>query len=533
MANFTAMTITTKGLELFAAATAGNRLVILGCDATEGMWMGSAAGWASQSRRLSSGLIMRTTEDVTILFADANNIICRAEFGYGTADTADVGTFMLFGKLENAGDDQIFVIGVASNEVGQPHPISKVHLPVEGEAVDNYQALFNFQYNLPDTQAVTASTATFLTYAEWSLWKNRIVTTHKLGIPNEGENQIIFGEKRFENRVVLSGTIFCDNVASFTGETYFSGGIEMQCDISPSVSDTYSIGDLDYRLKSVTAKTLYGENIILMDDEGTGLGEIKKDPYAEGYLYITGANSSGGVSVGNLIVGGTLKTENIEPRNEYCEIGTGDNRYRAISTWYLDAYGIGTDSIRARGLNASISLASSLVPEEDNKVEIGDSTHRLKSVRSDSLDVRFMTVVGGNGNIAGYIRGDTALGMTEYINIGNEYGGVEIEGKLILGEGGIEGLPVVPISNDNITVPVGAMVLLVVQRDSSWTGTLGIMNLSSSTTGDYSIKLGAFTSDGFNANNSKTLAPNQTFRTCGSMVFNNQIVCSVMAVRIS
>ena len=116
--------------------------------------------------------------------------------------------------------------------------------------------------------------------------------------------------------------------------------------------------------------------------------------------------------------------------------------------------------------------------------------------------------------------------------MGNDSGGVEIEGKLILGEGGIEGLPVVPISNDNITVPVGAMVLLVVKRGSSWTGTLGIMDLSSSTTGDFSIKLGAFTYEGFNVNNSTTLAPNQTFRTCGTMVFANQIVCSVMAVRI-
>ena len=186
---FEIMTVTTKGAELLASATSSDNLTIVGCDADDTIYSTINAAKAVSSRPATP---LRNTTDVTILFAQNNNLFTRAYFGVGTSATADVNTLYLYGKLDS--DSTLYVIAVASSS-------TSTHLPVSGDPTESFQALFNFMYNVPDTSAVTASSASFATISEFNDLASRVVTTHLQGQSTTGENQNIYGSKTFVNQV--------------------------------------------------------------------------------------------------------------------------------------------------------------------------------------------------------------------------------------------------------------------------------------------------------------------------------------------
>lgn len=196
------MTVTTKGTELLASASASDQLTIVGCDADSTVYSTVDSAKAVSIRPVSP---LRNTTDVTILFTQNNNLFSRAYFGTGTSATSDVNTLYLYGKLDSSED--LYVVAVASSSV-------TTHLPVSGDPSESFQALFNFMYNVPNTAAVTASSASFATIAEFNDLASRVVTTNIQGSPTTGENQNIRGEKSFINRVYTSGG-FTSNAVSY------------------------------------------------------------------------------------------------------------------------------------------------------------------------------------------------------------------------------------------------------------------------------------------------------------------------------
>ena len=184
------MTVTTKGTELLASATVDNSLVLVGCVADKTVYatIDAAKAVSQVPAEYNAG-----TTDITILYVQNNNLFARAYFGIvDDPDDAEVNTLYLYGRLYDSSD--LFVIAVASNS-------TPTHLPVDGDPDDSYQVLFNFKYNVPNTAAVTASSASFCTVAEFNDLVSRVVTTHIQGSETTGEDQNIRGQKAFLNRL--------------------------------------------------------------------------------------------------------------------------------------------------------------------------------------------------------------------------------------------------------------------------------------------------------------------------------------------
>lgn len=188
------MTVTTKGTELLASATVDNSLVLVGCVADKTVYatIDAAKAVFQVPAEYNAG-----TTDITILYVQNNNLFARAYFGVvDDPDDADVNSLYLYGRLYDSSD--LFVIAVASSS-------TPTHLPVDGDPDNSYQVLFNFKYNVPNTAAVTASSASFCTVAEFNDLASRVVTTHIQGSESTGENQNIRGEKAFLNRLYATG----------------------------------------------------------------------------------------------------------------------------------------------------------------------------------------------------------------------------------------------------------------------------------------------------------------------------------------
>jgi len=205
------MTVTTKGTELLASATVDNSLVLVGCVADKTVYATIDA--AKAVSQVPAGYNAGTT-DITILYVQNNNLFARAYFGVvDDPDNAEVNTLYLYGRLYDSSD--LFVIAVASSS-------TPTHLPVDGDPDNSYQVLFNFKYNVPNTAAVTASSASFCTVAEFNDLASRVVTTHIQGSETTGENQSIRGEKTFLNRLYTNGG-FTSNHLSYVYSAFGVG----------------------------------------------------------------------------------------------------------------------------------------------------------------------------------------------------------------------------------------------------------------------------------------------------------------------
>lgn len=178
-------TITAKGAELLAAATAADKLILDGCDATTTFV--DAATAALIENRPASALSNTTT--VSIVGATTNHVMARASFIAGTNTGGDANTLYLYGHKQSAPSD-IYVIYVASSQ-------EPFHLPETGDVANVYETLFDMTYAANPDAVTTPGVSTYCTLAEFNLLKNRTVTTHKEDDDTAGENQTILGDKDF------------------------------------------------------------------------------------------------------------------------------------------------------------------------------------------------------------------------------------------------------------------------------------------------------------------------------------------------
>lgn len=215
-------TLTLKGAELLAAATAQDRLVLVGCDATT-TYLDQASAVAIENRPTTP---FSNTTDVYLIGSDANHVMARATFFAGQSTGGDANTLMLYGYKESAPND-IYVLYVASSQTA-------FHLPQSGDVANAYEGLFDIIYT-PDNGAVTTpTTSLFVTLTEFNTMKERTVTTHKDGQPTVGENQTIYGNKEFKdyttfNNIKVTNTgnafLYYNGIASSTQTLINNNGI--------------------------------------------------------------------------------------------------------------------------------------------------------------------------------------------------------------------------------------------------------------------------------------------------------------------
>ena len=160
---FDISTVTFKGSELFAAATAADKLIVSGCDAFVAPY--TLAQAQAVTTRVSSP--MTTSTDVTLVGSGDNHIMLRAIFEAGITSGGLAKTLMIFGHKQSDPDNDFVLCVVSSND--------GFNLPLTTDAISTFETLFDVEYVVPGDSVATATTAVFATLAELNYLKSRAV----------------------------------------------------------------------------------------------------------------------------------------------------------------------------------------------------------------------------------------------------------------------------------------------------------------------------------------------------------------------
>lgn len=191
---FEVNTITVQGAVGIASATAGNKLIIDGCDATTDI-LTKAQAVAISSRPATPA---STTTSVALAGSTENHVYSYASFIQGETGQpgGDVHSFYLYGHVENA-PANVFVIAIASSS-------EPVHLPESGDVTNRTEVQFELTFSATDEVVTVAGTSMYATRGELLLLKDRTVTTHAEGQSTTGEDQTIYGNKTFANAIKMA-----------------------------------------------------------------------------------------------------------------------------------------------------------------------------------------------------------------------------------------------------------------------------------------------------------------------------------------
>ena len=207
-------TLTIKGVELLAAATASDKLVLDGCAATT-TYVDQSTAANTQTVPAS---VLSTTTDVYLIGYTSNHVQARASFIAGSSTGGDANTLYLYGHKQSAPSD-VFVIYVASSQ-------ESFHLPEVGDVANVYETLFDMIYAVNTDAVTTAGTSTYCSLAEFNALKGRVVTTHKEGESSVGDNQNIYGDKYFMDFVQCRNGLAVGGTDGFlVGAVHVSGNI--------------------------------------------------------------------------------------------------------------------------------------------------------------------------------------------------------------------------------------------------------------------------------------------------------------------
>lgn len=191
---FDVNTITVQGAIAIASATAGNKLVIDGCDAVTGIYtQAQAVQIASRPATPDS-----TTTSIALAGSTENHVYAYASFIQGETGQpgGDVHSFLLYGHSENT-PNVVVVVAVASST-------EPVHLPEPGDVTNRTEVQFELSFSATDEVVTVAGTSMYTTRGEFLLLKNRTVTTHAEGETTVGDDQTIYGDKTFADGLAIS-----------------------------------------------------------------------------------------------------------------------------------------------------------------------------------------------------------------------------------------------------------------------------------------------------------------------------------------
>ena len=202
-------TVTIKGTELLAAATAANNLVLAGCDATQTFISKADAVYASERPDNP----VSTTTNVRLEGSSDGHVFIRIFFVAGESTGGDVNSLYLYGHSANDSvdndsvdndsvdnDSVDWVLAVMSSQ-------TPFHLPEEGDISNTYGTLLDIVYNVADGSVSSVTTSVYATYSEYANIRDRAVTTHAQYNDSVGENQTILGNKTFNGTVGTTKSI--------------------------------------------------------------------------------------------------------------------------------------------------------------------------------------------------------------------------------------------------------------------------------------------------------------------------------------
>lgn len=193
MADFDVNTITVQGAVAIASATAGDKLVIDGCDATtDVLTQAQAVQIATRPASPAS-----TTDTIGLAGSTDNHVYAYASFIRGESTGGDVNSFLLYGHMESDATN-VFVVAVAS-------ATAPTHIPTSGDVTNRVEIQFELTFSATDEVVTVTDTSMYTTRGEFLILKNRTVTTHAEGQATVGEDQTVYGKKEFMDDMIFNG----------------------------------------------------------------------------------------------------------------------------------------------------------------------------------------------------------------------------------------------------------------------------------------------------------------------------------------
>lgn len=267
---FSLNVITSAGANLIAQATAANPIVLV--DALSGTQSASSnADLASKDASFYNGITG------TIQASSATNNVAKIVVRFGNAgqNPQAVKSVCVRGRLANQNDSQAVIVSAmsdANSEIVIPSDLSP-----------------NQIIRIPFLFAVNADGIVQTVYADGATMADleRFVSLHKAGNPNEGDAQIIRGEKTFHEDVyarldihangeiygnsIQVGTVMANAEGYFGSDVYISGGgLDIEGNIEPHTTLTSSVGTNQYRFASVYANLIDIRHSIVPTSNSTG-----------------------------------------------------------------------------------------------------------------------------------------------------------------------------------------------------------------------------------------------------------------------
>ena len=193
MADFDVNTITVQGAVAIASATAGDKLVIDGCDATtDVLTQAQAVQIATRPASPAS-----TTDTIGLAGSTDNHVYAYASFIRGESTGGDVHSFLLYGHMESDATN-VFVVAVAS-------ATAPTHIPTSSDVTNRVEIQFELTFSATDEVVTVTDTSMYTTRGEFLILKNRTVTTHAEGQATVGEDQTVYGKKEFMDDMIFNG----------------------------------------------------------------------------------------------------------------------------------------------------------------------------------------------------------------------------------------------------------------------------------------------------------------------------------------
>lgn len=360
---FDTNTLTAKGVELLASATAAIPIILDGCDATT-VYVDQTTAIDVSARPTSP---LSTTTDVSVIGATANHVMARAHFQAGTNTGGEARTLYLFGHAQND-PTNVYVIYVCSSH-------DTFHLPEADDVVNNYEALFDMIYSAVEGSVTTASTSVFCTLAEFNILKERVVTTHKEGDPNEGDPlQTVRGEKVFMDGI---GTVALDvmKLDALPGSGYAHFGDDITVEGSAYINGGLNVNG---------TATISGD--LQVSSMFTASGGIETDTihtYNESEITIDGG----------LIVNGDIKPDAANTRT----IGQNDNCF--LNSYVRNSF---VENIIPLDGATAINVNGSILPDTDDSRSLGSDLKRYENIYGHFLYTEAVGYVDDNINVKFY-----------------------------------------------------------------------------------------------------------------------------------
>lgn len=337
---FSICVVTAQGSALIAQATAANPIVYVDTKScTEAAT--DAADLASKTLSWYDGI------SGTIASASATDNISKITVKYGNAgaNPQPVKSICLRARLASQSDSQAVIVAAMSD------PDSEVMLPSDQSPTQIVRFIFGLRVN--DDGTVTIVYADGATIADLE----RFVSLHKAGDPTVGEAQTILGDKSFNGKIIVKNGLYS--------------------------SGPNDIGETNHRFANAWIDSLYSNNIGAF----TLAGSISIAPNT----FIEIGSSDHKVD--------TIYADTINAYSyiftDYISTNSGD--ITSLTSTNADLTYIKADRIGGSTNQGFLYFTTSLKPNSNGSLSIGDGTHQLNELHARNIfasDVAFHYMTG-------------------------------------------------------------------------------------------------------------------------------------------